>query len=194
MLCISLIDIVCSHSPSSQLFPKFVLEFHLPFLALREESALDMNQDRLNGNQTGRHGFDVSFLTLQCAEPGSHEGPCKHHIQESQISVVICGWDHHNWVAWGIFNTLSDPTEEFDPDQEHVMKEDYFAADGDDGVLIDADRPLWDPREYWLHIIEIRVRLVLKEWKWLVRNLEAGVTVWVSVKSYIVFFLLTNIL
>jgi hypothetical protein len=107
-------------------------------------------------------------------------------IREFQISVVICGWDHQNWVAWGLFNTPIDPTDDFDPDDEQFLKEDYFAADGEDGLIIDADAPMWDPRAYWLHIVEFRVRLVLKEWKWLVRNIEAGVTKWVSVLFHLV--------
>jgi len=101
-------------------------------------------------------------------------------VRESQISVVICGWDNQNWVGWGLFNTSSDPTEEFDPEDQRDLREDYFAADGEGGPVVDADDPTWDPRLYWLRIIDIRLQLVLKEWVWLVRNLEAGVTAWVS--------------
>jgi hypothetical protein len=101
-------------------------------------------------------------------------------IEESQISVVISGWDDQNWVGWGLFNTTSDPTDDFDPEDERELNEDYYAADGEDGPVINADDPIWDPRHYWLRIIDIRVRLVLKEWIWLVRNIEAGVITWVS--------------
>jgi hypothetical protein len=95
--------------------------------------------------------------------------------------VVICGWDNQNWVGWGLFNTFSDPTDDFAPEDERVMKEDYYAADGEDSPEhFDANDPVWDPRRYWLRIIHIRAQLVLKEWTWLVRNIEAGVIAWVS--------------
>lgn len=96
------------------------------------------------------------------------------------MSVVICGWDNQNWVGWGLFNTSSDPTDEYDPEDQRELREDYYAADGEAGPVTDADDPIWDPRRYWLRIIDIRLQLVLKEWVWLVRNLEAGVAAWVS--------------
>jgi hypothetical protein len=94
--------------------------------------------------------------------------------------VVICGWDNHNWVGWGLFNTLSDPTDDYDPEDERILNEDYFATDGEDGPVVDANDVIFDPRHYWLRIINIRVQLVLREWIWLVRNIEAGVIAWVS--------------
>jgi hypothetical protein len=94
--------------------------------------------------------------------------------------VVICGWDNQNWVGWGLFNTFSDPTDDFAPEDERIVNDDYYATDGEDGPVIDANDPIWDPRRYWLRIFHIRVQLVLKEWIWLVRNIEAGVVAWVS--------------
>jgi hypothetical protein len=79
-----------------------------------------------------------------------------------------------------MFNTMADPTEEHHPDDEQLMKEDYFAADGEGGQVIDANDPIWDARTYWLSVTNIRVRRVLREWKWLFGNIEAGVTAWVS--------------
>jgi hypothetical protein len=157
-----------------------VLEFHLPFLTLRNstlpatEAAADSNSHVPGTN------IDVSFLNLLCNQHRSCTCMCKHTIQESQISVTICGWDNQNWVGWGLFNTSSNPTDDLAPEDERIVNEDYYATDGEDGPVIDADDPIWDPRHYWLRIISIRVRLVLKEWTWLVRNIEAGVHVWVS--------------
>jgi hypothetical protein len=127
--------------------------------------------------------MDASFLDLQCTQHQDHGCLCRHKIQESQISVVICGWDNQNWVGWGMFNTLSDPTDDFALEDERIVNEDYYATDGEDGPVIDANDPIWDPRRYWLRIIDIRVQLVLKEWIWLVRNIEAGVITWVSAQT-----------
>jgi hypothetical protein len=132
-------------------------------------------------SQTTGTNFDASFLNLHCTQHQNRVCSCRHIIRESQISVVICGWDNQNWVGWGLFNTFSDPTDEFDPEDERIVSEDYYATDGEHGPVIDANDPIWDPRRYWLRIVDIRVQLVLKEWSWLVRNIEAGVNAWVSV-------------
>jgi hypothetical protein len=164
-----------------------VLEFHLPFLTLRNSTLPSTDAVEDSNNQVFGTNIDVSFLDLLCAQHQSRTCTCKHTIQESQISVTICGWDNQNWVGWGLFNTSSDPTDDFAPEDERDVNEDYFATDGEGGPpIINADDPIWDPRHYWLRIIDIRVRLVLKEWIWLVRNIEAGVIAWVSLLSKVV--------
>ncbi|KAH4056241.1 hypothetical protein HBH98_032090 [Parastagonospora nodorum] len=162
---------------SVPLFDKFVLEFHLAFLTLRNFTNYDTSASTASAHASGTE-LDVSFLVVNCAEHRGQKCSCKHIIRESQMSVVICGWDDQNWVGWGLFNTSSDPTDEFDPEDQRELREDYYAADGEDGPVVDAEDPIWDPRRYWLRIIDIRLQLVLKEWVWLVRNLEAGVAEW----------------
>ncbi|KAF3006042.1 hypothetical protein E8E13_010813 [Curvularia kusanoi] len=94
-------------------------------------------------------------------------------LYEANVSVVISGWDHHQWVGWAFSNTLSDPTCEDEDEEEAEVNEDYFATDGngpDDGRIVIADSPIWDPREYWLHIVNIRMVIIHKEWSWLIMN------------------------
>jgi hypothetical protein len=160
-----------------QLFDKFVLEFHLPFLALRSTAISPTNPAEVGNSPTTATHMDASFLNLNCTQHQDRGCLCRHIIQESQISVVICGWDNQNWVGWGLFNTFSDPTDDFAAEDERVVSEDYYATDGEHGPVINA---IWDPRRYWLRIVDIRVQLVLKEWIWLVRNIEEGVIAWVS--------------
>ncbi|KAH3954923.1 hypothetical protein HBI81_077290 [Parastagonospora nodorum] len=162
---------------SIPLFDKFVLEFHLAFLTLRNVTNSDTSASTGSAHYSGTE-LDVSFLVVNCVKHRGQKCSCKHIIRESQISVVICGWDNQNWVGWGLFNTSSDPTDEYDPEDQRELREDYYAADGEGGTVIDADEPIWDPRRYWLRIIDVRLQLVLKEWVWLVRNLEAGVAAW----------------
>ncbi|KAH8726341.1 hypothetical protein GQ44DRAFT_771521 [Phaeosphaeriaceae sp. PMI808] len=182
-------DTLCKHlsfEASMQVivpvFHKFVLEFHLPFVTLR--SIRSTTKPILKSVAVGNDHFlkplpDLSFLTLQCNQHQGQKCSCTHVIQESQISVVISGWDNHNWVGWGFFNTSSNPTDDFDPEDEQLINEDYFAADGEATERVtNADTPIWDPRCYWLHIINIRVRIVLKEWDWLVKNVKGGVDEW----------------
>jgi hypothetical protein len=159
-----------------------VLEFHLPFLVLRSTALSPTKPAVVGSSQTTGMQLDASFLGLHCPQHQTRGCLCRHIIRESQISVVICGWDNQNWVGWGLFNTFSDPTDDFAPEDEREINEDYYAADGENtpGPVFNPDDIMWDPRRYWLRIIDVRVRLVLKEWIWLVKNIEAGVIAWVS--------------
>lgn len=120
----------------------------------------------------------LDFLEIACS--GDHDGPCRFSIRNATVSVVVCGHDHTRWVAWGLSNTPCDPPTY---EEECELREDFFATDGNGpeaGLVVDSDSPQWDPRRYWLRIIEIRVQIALKEWSNLVYGIEDSVRAWVS--------------
>jgi hypothetical protein len=127
--------------------------------------------------------LDISYLQHQYPSDGHQQQPRKCIIREAHTSIVICGWDNSKWVGWAFINTPSgstihDDEEDGEEDQEDEpleMEEDYFAADGDGGRVQDANMPIWDPRRYWLVIIEIRILRIMQEWDLLVRFVEKGV-------------------
>lgn len=122
----------------------------------------------------------LDFLEVKCYA-GDHDGPCRFAIHDATISIVICGHDNRKWVGWALSNTPGDPTE---LEEECGLQEDFFAADGngpEEGIVVDSNTPEWDPRKYWLSNVEIRVRLALKEWRYLVFCIEDSVQAWVSV-------------
>jgi hypothetical protein len=44
-----------------------------------------------------------------------------------------------------------------------------------DPLKFDAEQSIWDPREYFLMGMEVRVVKTLKTWKYLVQSLERGI-------------------
>lgn len=112
---------------------------------------------------------------------------CPLVLYEANVSVVILGWDHYRWVGWAFSNTLSDPTC-LDEVVDGVY-EDHFASDGNGPVnsrLIEADKPIWDPREYWLNIVNIRMSSIYEEWRWLVMNIARRIGSWVRLATFLV--------
>ncbi|KAI4691425.1 uncharacterized protein J4E84_003719 [Alternaria hordeiaustralica] len=112
-------------------------------------------------------------------------------IRKAHTSIVICGWDKSKWVGWAFVNASLNPKlredEEDDgegqEDEPEDVEEDYFAVDGDGRTcsIRDANVPIWNPRRYWLRIIELRVLRILEEWVLLVRFVEKGVEAWVGI-------------
>lgn len=154
----------------------------MPFLTLRHSTETQA------ASTTPEQGYDpwpeVATLDVDCDQ---HTGFCRCVVRKANVSVVVCGWDQHKWVCWAISNTHSDPTtrDEEDPDEDD-MQEDYIATDGngpEDGIVIDSADPIWDARKYWLQVVDIRMRIIHKEWKWLVMSTEARVTAWVSIRT-----------
>jgi hypothetical protein len=170
----------------------FVLEFHLPFLTLRDQSTTLGATNPLSDAQGSEDSLDVSYLQHQRPHDRRQQRPQRYVIREAHTSIVICGWDNSKWVGWAFVNAPFDPTtqgnDEDDEDDEDegqddepvILEEDYFAVDGDGGIVHDANKPIWDPRRYWLRIIEIRILRIMKEWIWLVRFVEKGIEALVS--------------
>jgi hypothetical protein len=150
----------------------------MPFLTLREWIDPGRSQSEASGNTWP----ELGSLQIECLD---HAKICRHIIREANISVVVCGWSPSKWVCWAFSNTHDDPTarnedqcEEFD-----VFEEDHIATDGNgpaDGGTINVEEIIWCARLYWLKVVAIRMRIVQKEWTWLVRSTDADVKAWVS--------------
>lgn len=165
-------------------FPIFRLQFQLPYLALRPiylpACPMDSHRDLI----------DVSFLDIRLPERQKNR---KFGIREAEISLVICGSGNKSWTAYAFVDTRledsgslqdEDGAEDDDSDDDDAIDEgppvnlDPF---GDAGVdeIIDANYPTWDARAYFLRVVNIRMRQVLEEWRFLVRQTEK------SVKRYV---------
>lgn len=119
-----------------------------------------------------REWTDLAFLNLQ---PPNSQDQKEYIIRESQFSLVICGPDHGRWVG---YNFIDDDSDEEDL---AIYNFDYEVNNEDPISLgkLDADQPIWDPREYYLTIVNIRMAQVLNEWECLIRAIER------SVKNYV---------
>ena len=151
------------------------MEFHVPYFALRTSlPPKDPIRKPVNSNPT-RKWTDLSFLEIQSPESQDKK---VYGIHEAQISFVICGSDDGRWVGYAFVDTNFDSEGLGDQVFPYEgVHEDLIASDGE----LDANLPIWNPREYFLMICEIRIAQVLKEWEFLVRTVER------SIKQYVCF-------
>ena len=90
-------------------------------------------------------------------------------MHQSHISFVMYGLSDRRWVAYAFDkNTFDDKDLEDDIYPYEKFQEDPIAK-------VDADLPIWDPREYFLLIFKTRMYQVLKEWRNLIRGLERSI-------------------
>ncbi|OQV04501.1 hypothetical protein CLAIMM_09370 [Cladophialophora immunda] len=153
-------------------FPMFKLAFHLPFFALKTSKSpqTDYRRDR-NGDPL-RRSREVSFLNRQDNDP-------KLYLYDAQVSCVIAGLDWSRWTGWLFLDTYY-----FDPEDE--SREDVWEY-YEDGLpvagmradpltygLNDADRPIWDPEEYFLVVFKTRFAQTEREWRRVVMKLKSS--------------------
>lgn len=97
----------------------------------------------------------------------------RHYLYEAHISITVTGIDHWIWTAYGIVDTYFGSTEcvkGYDELGGPFSRVDPLAAG-----RIDASLPVWDPREYFCKVFEIRTRMILREWNSIVDKIEDAV-------------------
>jgi hypothetical protein len=151
------------------------MEFHLPFFALRKTPPPDGSPPKAHGKRL-RELKDLSFLKGQNTEPKDQEKYC---IYQAQISCVVCGLDEWQWVAYtfvdakhdsyAFVDTEHDGDDSTDKATPGEVNEDPIACG------LDASKPIWKPRQYFLRAFEIRAKRVKQEWDQLVRKLELDI-------------------
>ncbi|KAH8695758.1 hypothetical protein GQ44DRAFT_136561 [Phaeosphaeriaceae sp. PMI808] len=129
---------------------------------------------------------DLSFLDIACRINHIHG---TYGIYQAQISFVICGSDCSRWTGYAFVDTgfnayccggenhadeeENDGDEEDDHDEEE-LNEDPVAFDGV-GQNVGVTEPMFNPRHYFLNIVDFRMKQVLQEWTNLVRTVENSV-------------------
>jgi hypothetical protein len=148
------------------------MEFHLPFFALRKTPPSDGSPPRAHGNRL-RESKDLSFLKGRNTGPEEQENYC---IYQAQISCVVCGLDDWQWVAYAFVDT------EHDNDGDDLAdKATSFEGLNEDPIAcgLDANLPIWKPRQYFLKVFEIRAKQTRQEWDQLVRKLVLDISEYV---------------
>ncbi|KAH8797591.1 hypothetical protein F5882DRAFT_287248 [Hyaloscypha sp. PMI_1271] len=139
-------------------YKTFRLEFNLPYfrLSLAPEPA----SHTLSSVASVKQWTDLSFLELPSPDKNTVR---KRGIFEAHFSFVVCGWRENCWVAYAFDNT--------EPDYE----------DPYDMILYgDPKLQIWNPREYFLTVVEARVIRAADLWETLVRGIERRITKYVS--------------
>ena len=133
---------------------------------------------------------DLSFLGISCRINHIHG---TYGIYEAQISFVICGSDYTRWTGYAFVDTGfnkyccsdedsaeegggdedegDDENEEEEEEEEENLNEDPIAFDGV-GQKVGVTGPIFNPRYYFLYIVDSRMKQVLQEWTYLVRTAE----------------------
>jgi hypothetical protein len=94
-------------------------------------------------------------------------------IYEVQISCLVTGFDEGSWVGLAFVDTYyrgDDDREsaeyyaEQHAEAEESNIENPFLMDPLTGGEVDANAPIWKPREYFLRVLERRIDQVRLEW------------------------------
>jgi hypothetical protein len=84
---------------------------------------------------------------------------------EAHYSFVICGSDERRWAAYA-FDAINLDDADLD---EKIFPYEGFHADPIVSAIsrqeIDADFPIWSPREYFITVIANRIARVTREWE-----------------------------
>ncbi|EXJ68617.1 uncharacterized protein A1O5_08411 [Cladophialophora psammophila CBS 110553] len=151
-------------------FPMLKFAFHLPFFALRPSKTRQTDCRRDRDGMPLRRSQDVSFLDWQ-------GGASPIYLYDAQISCVIAGSDWSRWVAWLFIDTYYLDAE--DESKEDVLEyhEDSLSPKGMRADPLtygsaDADKPIWDPEEYFLTVFKTRFAQATREWKVVVKKFK----------------------
>ncbi|KAI3398865.1 hypothetical protein diail_8374 [Diaporthe ilicicola] len=147
-------------------FQNFALEFHLPFYACKKGPELVEDQRPKNKKKPLRRTGNLQFLKLAPfrTEPRD-SNDC---IYEAQISVLVTGVDHWSWTAYAFIDTYYKGTGNRESVEYYVEQVEQVEYGPKPDPLTegqyDAEPPVWRPREYFLRVLECRVKQVKREW------------------------------
>jgi hypothetical protein len=158
------------------------MEIHLPFFALRKTPQPDDSPLKARRKHL-REPKDLYFLKGDNMSPEAQEN---YRLYPAQISCVVHGSDEWQWVVYAFVDT------------EHKEVEDWIDG-GDDrdnwpdvefskGIIEDpiacgqhAPLPIWQPRQYFLKVFEIRIKEVRQEWDQVVHKLVVDTSIYVCI-------------
>jgi hypothetical protein len=149
------------------------MEFHLPFFALRGVTTPDDTTPKPNPKSL-RCWDSITIMTREKWIP---EAQHNYRLCRAKISCVVHGLDEWQWTTWAFEDT------EYEMGVNDHMSN-HNGASGDEKTTcdafkedpitcgLDADMPIWKPRQYFLKAFEVRIIKVREEWDRLVHKLE----------------------
>ncbi|KAG5654863.1 hypothetical protein KAF25_010987 [Fusarium avenaceum] len=128
----------------------FALELHLQFYIWCEGRTQFRDSRKKRNGQPLRQSRKLKYLNMG----SEHDNPV--HIYEVQVSCLITGIDEDSWVAYQFIDTYYQGNEPLHQ-QEQINGYKYDPlTDG----LVNANQPIWAPREYFLIVYELRLKQV----------------------------------
>ena len=108
-----------------------------------------------------------------------------HCLYEDQISFAVVGIDKSIWTAYCFADTYYEDRESVD--RYVSMNGTAHRVDPIAAGFLGADLPIWEPRKYFVRVVEIRMNLILREWQCIADKIEDEVkqygTVHVSIPA-----------
>jgi hypothetical protein len=155
------------------------MEYHLPYFAIRKPPLPDASHQNTHG-KPWRKSKDILLIGEQSSDSGNPE---VYRIYEAQVSCVVYGYDEWQWTACAFIDT------------QHDSGELYDSQSNDDGINeetnedpittgLDADKPIWRPRQYFAKSFEINIEEVSQEWHQLVHKMDVDIIAYVRYTNH----------
>jgi len=143
------------------------MELHVPYYELRElRSSSSSQPEQL---------IDVSFINANSNNPQNNS---KYGIYDARFSLLICGPDHVRWTGFAFVNNGLSTDGEGAREGDSEFEEDPIASQYEGGRcfgIVGANSPIYDPREYYILVMGIRLAAILEHWRKLGRWLELSI-------------------
>ncbi|KAH6138817.1 hypothetical protein HBI55_126120 [Parastagonospora nodorum] len=143
--------------------PIYQLQFHLPHFVLRRKK----QSSKKYTAKLQRARTDLSFLA-QVSQSSFSQEPLE--LVQAQISVVLCGTSETRYTAYCFEDNDHDEDREMG---DYEFSEDGFQADQITRGEINANEPIWNPREYFLVTLLEKFKQVVGEWARVVQVIES---------------------
>jgi hypothetical protein len=159
----------------------FQLDLHLPFFKLDTSKPPPNGLPQKGNVKPRRRWTDLCFLELETRESQKEEHQDPNEvwgIQEAHISCVVAGTDNWRWIAYGFVDIEIDGVLA-DTDLEELKMDQISAG------KLEMTTPIWNARDYWIKIFEIRIDYVRGQWQYLIGELERSIDLYVRDLSYI---------
>jgi len=135
----------------------FVMEFHLPYVALRRGA-------RVSDARGLRNSRDMLRTPGDSAEDGV--------LYEAQISLLLVGVDEWYWTAYCCVETY------FNSERSTEWYHENHRDAPSGGGKMDF-HPVWNPREYFLLVLSRRMNQITMEWQHIVTSLDKTLDLYV---------------
>ncbi|KAK1546378.1 hypothetical protein CPAR01_00345 [Colletotrichum paranaense] len=156
----------------------FCLEFSIPYPVWRSTKTLAKDSRvKTTENEPLRASRDVTFLRKLA---GSYEdADLVDGIYSSHMSVMVTGHDEARWTGVGFLESWFEAALD-SPSPDMIS---CYESDVNGGCILDplnrgkqeASMSSWLPRQYFLRVLELRLRQVLREWDLIIDNLTKRV-------------------
>jgi hypothetical protein len=133
----------------------------MPYYVLRKSKSLCVDIRMKCNGEPLRQSRELPFLSRPTN--ASKSTGDQHCLYEAQISVTVTGIDDWVWTAYGLVDTYfasGETADDYDTLEGRLRRRPDPLAAGQ----LNADKPIWTPREYFLKVFEIRLNQALKEW------------------------------